>query len=390
MDAMQDFIPLVLVQLHSKNTLKYFVSEYIEAWHDNKITMLMTCGQKHMPRYPVEVYQFVPYTTAMTVQMQYGQELQSRTRVEKPSLALAMKTIDRGELGKCDGYIDQIVDHHLKDFSKVCWDGEEDDFPQKLFELMTTVKLKSENDVTLRDILRLIVVTYIMSHTLTIDEETKAETLSEMDLNGNDNEYQGEYISARLTNRQLKHCFSKLQGKILVLVLERLQQIIISDRDCTDWLLAFVTILGLCLALEDQQQTLHLVMETKVLTEGMDPNDAQQRAVRDCMSIDEKMEFIQSIFWEKYWECNPLYDLCNTQKERVGLGYESNVIFILQVAQLMHKKGMLYCVILIVANMLLADYLESRRNVSISPDNQINYPGRLVAKFLSSFQHGYT
>ncbi len=233
-----------------------------------------------------------------------------------------MVHINHNEEKKYDRYINDIVENHLDAFGELCWMEDDNDFQQKLFRLMTRIKPQSDDEVKLlREVFRLIVVTFIMSHTLTIAEETKAATLSRMHSYGGLNSYVDHYTSPRMTNRQLKYFFSRLQRTIQTAVLNKLQQIFKSSRGCDKWLAAFVAVLGMCMALEDQQKTIHLVMATKSSTEGIDTRDAQSQADIACREIDARMHFIQQIFrWKYNRKCNPLRDAEHEWDKETGFG----------------------------------------------------------------------
>lgn len=143
-----------------------------------------------------------------------------------------------------------------------------------------------------------------------------------------------------MTNRQLKYFFCRLHRSIISAVLNKLQQIFKSSKGCDKWLPAFVAVIGMCMAHEDQQKTIHLVMETKATTEGLDRRDTQARADIACREIDSRMTFISQIFrWKYNRKCNPLRDADHDWDREVGFGDESSVSFVRQVAQLVKENS---------------------------------------------------
>ncbi|KAF1838316.1 hypothetical protein BDW02DRAFT_14199 [Decorospora gaudefroyi] len=368
------FLPALVTQMHEDSNLTHFVTQYIQQWNNVELTVWMTCGQYHMPSIPVKVYEFIPRGDALLVQVQYRTDPNTRERiaVKKQSPALGMVHINHNEEKKYDEYITDIVDRHLDAFGELCWMEDDNDFQKKLFRLMTRVKPKSDDEAKLlREIFRLIVVTFIMGHTLTIDEETKVATLSKMHSYRGHNSYVDNFTSPRMTNRQLKYFFSRLQRNIQTTVLNKLQQIFKSSKGCDKWLAAFVAVLGMCMALEDEQKLIHLVMATKATTEGLDPRDTQGQADIACREIDQRVHFVQQIFrWKYNRKCNPMRDADHDWEKEVGFGDASSVNFVRQVAQLVKDN---------------IDFLQNRQNVSISPANQTMYTSRLVGQFLLSF-----
>ncbi|KAI8935748.1 hypothetical protein NX059_007268 [Plenodomus lindquistii] len=373
-DLSEYFLPSLVTQMHEGSHLTYFVTQHIRQWGNTELEVYMTCGQKGMPRIPVKVYEFSPNGDTLTIQTQYITDPKTRQRiaVKKHSPALGMVQIDYNEEKRYDRYITDIVTHHLDAFGELCWKEDDNDFQQKLFKLMTRVKAKNDDEAKLlREVFRLIVVTYIMSHTLTIAEESKFGVLSRMHSYAGPHSYSDKYTSPRMTNRQLKYFFCRLQRSIQAAVLNKLQQIFKSSKGCDKWLAAFVAVLGMCMALEDQQKTVHQVMQTRATTDGLDPRDAQDQADIANREIDARMHFVQQIFrWKYNRKCNPISDPERAWEKEAGFGDASSANFVRQVVQLVKDN---------------IDYLQKRQHVSISHINQANYTARLVGQFLLSF-----
>ncbi|KAH8731520.1 hypothetical protein GQ44DRAFT_767385 [Phaeosphaeriaceae sp. PMI808] len=368
------FLPGIVTQMHEDSHLKHFVSQYIHQWNNVEFTVYMTCGGHTMPRIPVKVYEFVPKGNELLAQIQYVTDpsTNKRVAVRKQSPALGMVHINHNEEKTYDRYITEIVEHHLDSFGELCWMEDDNDFQQKLFRLITRVKPKNDEESKLfREVFRLVVVTFIMSHTLTIAEEGKHSTLQRMHSYAGPHAYADNFTSPRMTNRQLKYFFSRLQRSITNSVLNLLQQIFKSSKGCERWLAAFVAVLCTCMAVEDQQKTIHQVMSTKATTEGTDPRDAQGQADIACREIDSRMLFIQQIFrWKYNRKLNPLLNADQDWEKVVGFGDAGSVTFVRQVAQLVREN---------------TDYLRKQQRVSISHANQSQYTSRLVGEFLLSF-----
>ncbi|KAF2003422.1 hypothetical protein P154DRAFT_86290 [Amniculicola lignicola CBS 123094] len=366
------FLPSLVTQMHEDAHLTHFVSQYIRQWGNVEITVYMTCGQAKMPRIPVKVYEFIPRGSELLTQIQYITDpvTHERKPVRKVSPALGMVHINHNEEKKYDKYISDIVDNHLDAFGELCWMEDDNDFQQKLFRLMTRVKTKSDDEAKLlREVFRLIVCTFIMSHTISIADETKRSSLSRM--HSYDPNNLDKFISPRMTNRQLKYFFARLQRSILSTVLNKLQQIFKSSKGCDKWMAAFVAVVGMCMAHEDQEKTIHCVMATKATTENLDPRDMQARADIACREIDSRMSFINQIFrWKYNRKCNPLRDSDQDWEQEAGFGDASSVSFVRQVAQLVKEN---------------IDFLQTRQSVSISAHNEAKYTSRLVGQFLLSF-----
>lgn len=162
-------------------------------------------------------------------------------------------------------------------------------------------------------------------------EESKHATLQKMHSYTSPARYVQNFTSPRMANRQLKYFFSRLQRNIVNNVLNKLQQIFKSSKGCDKWLVAFIAVVGMCMAYEDQQKTIHLVMETKVKTEGVDRMEAHHNAEHACDVIDVQMNFIARIFRLKYnRKCNPLQNAGHDWEREAGFGDASSVAFVRQ------------------------------------------------------------
>jgi hypothetical protein len=390
------FLPPLVSQMHEDSHLKHFVNSHVHGWGNQEFTLYMTCGGYNMPRIPIKVYEFVPKGNELLVQIQYVTDPRTNKRVaiKKQSPALGMVHINHNEEKTYDKYINDIVENHLDDFGELCWLEDDNDFLQKLFKLMTRVKPKSDDEAKLlKEVFRLVVVTFIMSHALTISEESKHATLARMHSYAGPGAYTDNFTSPRMTNRQLKYFFNRLQRQIQATVLNKLQQIFKSSRGCEKWLAAFVAVLGMCMALEDQQKNVHLVMSTRAATEGADVRDAQGQADAACREIDTRMLFVQQIFrWKYNRKHNPLVNSEFDWEKEVGFGDKSSVEFVRQVAQLVRENSKFTLPFSrdgrgegVFANIKAADYLRQQQRVSISCANQTKYSARLVGEFLLSF-----
>jgi hypothetical protein len=342
-DLAQHFLPPLICNMHEKSSLKQFVNSYLHSWGNQEFTLHMTCGGYKMPRIPIKVYEFVPKGNELLVQIQYVTDLRTNKRIaiKKQSPALGIVHINHSEEKTYDKYITNIVENHLDDFGELCWLEDDDDFLQKLFKLMTRVKPKSDDEAKLlKEVFRLVVVTFIMSHALTISEESKHATLSRMHSYTGPGAYTDKFTSPRMTNRQLKYFFNRLQRQIQATVLNKLQQIFKSSRGCEKWLAAFVAVLGMCMALEDQQKNVHLVMSTRAAAEGADVRVAQGQADAACREIDTQMLFVQQIFrWKYNREHNPLGNSELDWEKEVGFGDKNNMEIVRQIARLVRENS---------------------------------------------------
>jgi hypothetical protein len=117
------------------------------------------------------------------------------------------------------------------------------------------------------------------------------------------------------------------------------QQIFISSKGYEKWLIASIAMLGMCIALEDQQQTIHSVMSIRAKTELRDARVAQEQASAACRDIDKWMLFVMQIFlWKYNHKHDPFQNATPDWKEAASRDEES-VPFIEKVARLVTTNG---------------------------------------------------
>jgi hypothetical protein len=260
----------------------------------------------------------------------------------------------------------------------------------------------------LREVFPLLIVTFIISHTLTIAEEGKDTTLQGMRSNAGRAAFHLKNASSRVVNRQLKFFFSQLQHNIATFVFKKLLQVI-KGKGREKWPVAFIAMLGVCMVLEDQQKTIHLVMSTRTTTENFDLHDAQRHAEVACKHIDKKTQILQQIFIGRYGaEPSPLLNPDHNWENEVGFEDKSSVEFLRQVAKLFESRSKFHlhlyfdkvqiqrrdeaCIVVGKrrANVIAVGYLRQQREVSISADNLSDYSARLVGRFVIPLSRPYS
>ncbi|KAF2844055.1 hypothetical protein T440DRAFT_484466 [Plenodomus tracheiphilus IPT5] len=380
-----DFIDLypyfsapILTQMHEEPVLKRLVTDSVRRWVDPSVdevrTVWMTCGRKAMPAISVRASEFLPQGSGLVSQIQYimSPETQQRVAVKKQSPPLGMQWLTFEDEKRCDEYITRIVDHHLDAFGELCWEEEDNGgFPQKLLQLMANLSPRMNNKAKLlHEVLRLIVVTFIMSHTLTMVEEKKEKTLARM-ISYLPKSYEQDYTSPRLINRQLKFLFSRLQHSIQATVLQILEQVFKYPKDRDGLVAAFVAVLGMSMTQEDRQITIHSVTSTSSSAEGINEEIAQKEAVVACESIERVTHAVQDVFQSRYsQEFDLLRNADDSWIPETGFSNPSSIKFVREVLQLTKEN---------------LHFLQERQQVPLSHHNQTKYSTRLVARFLLLF-----
>lgn len=144
------------------------------------------------------------------------------------------------------------------------------------------------------------IITYIMSHTLTITQETLPWVHSNL-RNRNKPIYPSPYTSPRLANRQLKFFFSFLRQQMLEDILKWQQTTFqTAARKDSTWLPTFTVMLAFAMVLEELQRTMQIQADTKARKREASAAAAQQEAENACERIDARFRLLIDLFQHKY------------------------------------------------------------------------------------------
>jgi hypothetical protein len=103
---------------------------------------------------------------------------------------------------------------------------------------------------------------------------------------------------------------------------------------------AFIGLIGLAIAGDEQQIMIRLMMKTKLMALGdtVDENEAQQMADSACNGIEERLGFIHRIFLHKYMRTqNPLRDAFQGWEHEVGFD-KNSADFVMDVTHLVKRN----------------------------------------------------
>lgn len=146
----------------------------------------------------------------------------------------------------------------------------------------------------------MLIVTYIMGHTLTIAEDTLPTVLASVRYTPKETRPE-QHTSPRLANRQLKHYFSALRHTTYLRVLHRQQQTFHdSKKKEAHWLVSFTALLAFAMVLEEIQRTIQIQADAKWAKGEMSREAAGAEALRHCQGIDDKFARMVFFFQKKY------------------------------------------------------------------------------------------
>lgn len=153
----------------------------------------------------------------------------------------------------------------------------------------------------------MLLITYIMGHTLTIVQETLPTVINHVRLTQTPEEYHTitpdypRHTSPRLANRQLKFFFAVLRNNIYEKILKWQQQTLhTAGKKENTWLQAFCVMLGFAMVLEEVQRLIQIQANASYVKAEMSEEDAQRQAYNACERIDERYKLLIGLFQCKY------------------------------------------------------------------------------------------
>ncbi|KAF2725519.1 hypothetical protein K431DRAFT_238701 [Polychaeton citri CBS 116435] len=365
-----------MTSMHQKQTIEDDVKKQVLRWDETRgIDVKLTCG--YGPPLVWRLFEFKPKTDELLGQLQYLRDENGFVKMHKKwSLPLGIVKLNTGQ---DDAHFENFLQsalsrEHLWEFGWTCFEEETemDDFQARLLQLMCDLYMATDDpnlQPHLEATLRMMLITYIMGHTITITEETSSDVLSSIQYRDKP-AYLPPHTSPRLANRQLKFFFAILRAKIYDKILNWQQQTLHTGRDkAGSWLGSFCATLGFAMVLEEVQRTIQIQAHAKVEKGEMGRDEAMTEAMNACKRIDDGFEFLVKLFRCKYrtrkWTTAGSFGI-----QTPTLSRPEQVEFCQQTRQLLEEK---------------VEHLRSRENVTFAPENQCLYTSRLVARFLLKF-----
>lgn len=139
----------LMTRIHTLDALGACCSVHVQRWFGVPIRIDFECGQ-NLPPLPCEVHEFEPKTPELLRQFQYVGNPQSK-RMERQEWAcppLAMMQIDQPGRRRYEEYLNEIADHHMLQFARLCFDDEPNDFQTRLLLLMCSLKPEPKSQVS--------------------------------------------------------------------------------------------------------------------------------------------------------------------------------------------------------------------------------------------------
>jgi len=371
-----DFLPTSYTTMHTKQNIEDCVRYQVRGWDYNRpVEVHLTSGYGHPLRWML--YEFEPSTLELLGQYQYLQDVTTgqSVRCEKWSPPLGLTKLEPSDDYHFKNYLDELMAHDvLADFPWRCFEEESqiNDFQATMLAMICELYQGTrdhELSHLLQKIIRMLIITYIMGHTLTITQETLPMVHSHL-RSGYKPTSLAPHTSPRLANRQLKFFFHVLRNQIYEDILKWQQATLhTSGGKNTTWLSTFVVMLAFAMVLEEAQRTMQIQADAKHRKRECSYDEAQQEASNACERIDARFALLIGLFQCKYrdkkWIRGGSF---GPQTPRLRDPVEHN--FCSQLRELLEERQ---------------THLRSRKDVPFSSQTQCQYTTRLVARFLLPF-----
>lgn len=403
--------------MHNRQEVESLTISSVDRWYNgdgSPLKIRLTCGCGPSIDW-MRLSEYHPKAPHLQYQMQYiaNPNGQGWTCVQKRSPLLGLLLLDRDDEQHFRRYVDRILEESLDDFSNKCFEGE-DPFQTEL--LRTVCDLYTDLDVEdsvsvdwerngivrhlliclltqdlksiVQELLRMMVVTFIMGHTLTIEEQYKSATISSLRQRGPIEEY-ARYTSPRLANMQLKYFFSAIRNELYESMLKRLHNIVRTAGDKSKtWLACLCILVCIAMVLEECQHTIHIQFDARVLRGGIDQSTADRDVRKECDHIDRGFDFLTNLFHWKYKKRNSnlarLGDYLPLLEEHSP--EESFVHKLHKLIVRSRKSAHDYALsVLSWLTTVPDDFLTERRDVGMSARRKQLHTARLVARFTIPF-----
>ncbi|KAI9700545.1 MAG: hypothetical protein M1820_006699 [Bogoriella megaspora] len=321
------------------------------------------------------VYEFTATSPELAEQAQYKTNMETgrSERIVKRSPPLALFRVQDQDARVYERFLDECLRRDIASLPRKFFEEETDDFPERLLQLMVDFydeMRDTKHYQLLGQILRLILITYVMGRTLTFTQSTSSNLLSWLSTRHYLPIPHDPFTSPRMANRQLKYLFSLLHKELLTNLLNKLQQILHSSNVRGNWIPAFLCLLGFAISQEDTQRTVYIIMDDRWHRGELLGEHAGMQADTAAAAVDDKFAFLVSLFTSKFNKSlNPLWDSAYEHMTKwIG---EREMRFVREVRALVDEKR---------------NYLEQRKRLPLTPETQTLATSRLLARFLLGIQ----
>lgn len=303
-DLTSSFIPASLAEQYDPQKLRTFASARVDRWLDNYMTVYLTWG--YFRSIKCDVTEIESKGPSLLFQNQYRLNLETNqydlVSVPSPPLGMVLMFVN-GWRTKLDMYLEELLQTSFRGFPKVCFRGDacrvERDFLLPIFEYHQAASGKAQKLVHLS--LKLVVVTHIMTHSMTLVESTKDAVYDQL-RNPPRDRYPTQ-TSPRWLNKQFKFLLCALHQAILREFLGQIQELLRRANKKDAWAALFASMTVLAMTTESLQ----------VSVRGKDETDKGEGIVRkddntanEAIEVmEERFEFLKNLFHQAHRTLSP-------------------------------------------------------------------------------------
>lgn len=369
------FIPSSLTRQHEPDKLREFCKAHVFRWTENCFTVYMTWGYGKPIK--CEVHEIEPRGNDLLFQNQYRLNLSTRRydlhKVPSPPLGIMLLDVPSWRQ-KLNCYLNNLLQTEFENFPRMCFRGSECAVQKDLLYHVHVYHLRSK-DIPLPQLcLKLIVITHIMTHSLTLTEDTRADVYYRL-RNRPDTLYE-PLTCPRWLNKEFKFLMSTLHTDLLKNILELLHKNLRDGKQTRLlWAIAFIALLTLSMVTESMQISVRCKEETDKEMGTLPRHDSTAQSEIDHM--DERLDLLMRIFRKKY----------RITEHMDGNGKAGfNPVKDLKDRSLLDEPAQMFARDIDRVTRDYLPFLESRRGLC-GPPSTPSEPrtSRLVAKFLLSF-----
>ncbi|KAL8643275.1 MAG: hypothetical protein Q9226_008412, partial [Calogaya cf. arnoldii] len=316
-DLAADFIPASLIKMHELNKLLALTRTHVHRWLDNHFIVLVTWGHPFRP-IKVDVTEIELVGKHLLFQNQYRLNVVTDKydlfQIPSPPLAIMLMAVDVWRVN-LDAYLEGILRDDFRRFPAVCFRGDACRVERDLLipiieyhEAATGRTIKKQDLV--HQALKLVLLTFIMTHSLTIVENTKDDVYKRLK-NKPENLF-GHHTSARWVNKQIKFLLSALHTNVLKEVLNKVQDTLRLSTKKDLWAPLFASMVILAMTTETLQVTVRCKEDTDKQEGTIEQDD--RTADKEIELMDERFDLLRRLFHQGYRTLlhkglNPLQDL---------------------------------------------------------------------------------
>ncbi|KAL8764298.1 MAG: hypothetical protein Q9184_000003 [Pyrenodesmia sp. 2 TL-2023] len=297
------FIP-GLAEQDDAEKLCAFARKRVRRYLDNHMVVYLTWGYDRPIK--CDATEIEPVGSNLLQQNQFRLNLATNrydvVTVPSPPLGMILMAVAEWRR-KFNIYLEELLETNFRQFPDVCFRGNDcrvaKDFLIPIFEYHEAATERAQKLV--HQCLKLVILTHIMTHQLTLLENTKDSVYEQ--LNNPPPEKYSNHTSPRWLSRQIKFLLATLHRDVMKSVLGLVQDTLRRADRKPLWAALFASMLVVAMMTETQQQTLRCKEKTDKQEGTIRPGD--ETADEAIGLMDERFELLKNLFHQGYRTLSP-------------------------------------------------------------------------------------